>query len=154
MSKGRWSGSRIWEEIYPFVGGVCCAAICWKFVTPTVMADVSVALASQVVTLVSILTAFIATSLTILLTAPSQQAIVRLKTNMKDYNRLVGQHVFAVRWGITAAVSSLLLLFLRAPFDGGYKTALFCGWVAVVGCSILLFYRVISLMQMLLFTQD
>ena len=141
---------KIWELFWPYLAGGIVSVAALTVTSSHARNNIAAQLPTQTVTLVSILTAFIATSLTILLTAPNNPGIERLKTSPEAFRRLIKMHSEAIRIGILAAVFSLILLMVEKPFDGPIKLSLFGVWAFAVSATVGLFYRIVSLVQTLL----
>lgn len=108
-------------------------------------------LPAQIMTLVSILTAFVATSLTIVLTAANNEAIERLKNMFaKHFNALIIYHVESIYVGLIGIGMSLFVLVKASMANYKNDDMWFILWLLPVTSSVWLFVRIVHLLQKLL----
>ena len=105
---------------------------------------------SQAVTICSIIIAFMATSLTILYTAPQHEEIKSIKRAPDYFNELIRFHIEAIYGGVLAVISSLAVMVTVKQFDLLYKTIFFYVWLLLLILVVCQFLRVVDLMHEIL----
>jgi hypothetical protein len=148
---------RYLEKYYPnFLGLISCIGS--LFLPRIIISEMAQQLSSQVISFFSIVIAFVATSMTILLTAPQHDGIRRIKASPEHYKELISYHSWVVRSGILAALLSLTTLLVYRDtitiIHPVAKTIVFVLWVGSGVAAIAGFYRVVNLMHTLLMPDE
>lgn len=107
-------------------------------------------LSNALVTVLSILIAFIATSMTIVLTGSNVAGLNFLKDRKEGYELLIKYHRDGVAWGLVACIASLISVISSKFSDSLLHHFFFSFWMFSTILAISLFVRVVLLLHRIL----
>ena len=133
------------ERVYPYIASVLPTAA--LFALGDGMKGLLVnQLANPVLTIETIVLAFVMASLAIVVSAPRDSAIASFNRNRGLSSRLTRFHADTILAGFLACVISLVVIICCRNINTYLKSAIFAAWAYLFFLSVLLLHRLFNLM--------